>query len=229
MVGFLSVLLFIIVVLGICGLIDPQFMTNLFRKSKLMSRKQISIPLIAIVIVGIVLISAVAPNSTKTIHTQEASSNIANSTSAPKVTIKQITETQSIPFTTTNENDNSLDQGQTKVEQNGVDGVETQIYKITYANGIQISKTLMSQSVTTQPVNEVVAIGTYVAPPPVSTPSVAPAPAPSTSSCYPLSDEGTCYEPGEYCRDSDQGTSGVAGDGKSITCEDNDGWRWEPN
>ena len=41
--------------------------------------------------------------------------------------------------------------------------------------------------------------------------------------CYPLSDEGTCYEPGEYCRDSDQGITGIAGDGKSIICEDNDG------
>ena len=56
-----------------------------------------------------------------------------------------------------------------------------------------------------------------------------PAPASSTpSGCYPLSNEGTCYEPGEYCRNSDHGASGVAGDGKSIICEDNDGWRWEP-
>lgn len=46
--------------------------------------------------------------------------------------------------------------------------------------------------------------------------------------CHPLSDEGTCYEPGEFCRNTDHGVSGVAGDGKSITCEDNDGWRWEP-
>jgi hypothetical protein len=65
---------------------------------------------------------------------------------------------------------------------------------------------------------------------PAAAPSTtAPAAAPSTSSgCYPLSDEGTCYEPGEYCRDSDHGASGVAGDGESIICEDNDGWRWEP-
>jgi hypothetical protein len=35
-------------------------------------------------------------------------------------------------------------------------------------------------------------------------------------------------EPGEYCRDSDQGVTGVAGDGESIICEDNDGLRWEP-
>lgn len=52
---------------------------------------------------------------------------------------------------------------------------------------------------------------------------------PSTaSSCYPLSDEETCYEPGEFCRDDDHGMTGLAGDGETITCEDNDGWRWEP-
>ena len=63
----------------------------------------------------------------------------------------------------------------------------------------------------------------------VAAPAPAPKPSPSISSgCYPLSDEGTCYEPGEYCRDSDHGASGVAGDGERITCEDNDGWRWEP-
>jgi hypothetical protein len=48
------------------------------------------------------------------------------------------------------------------------------------------------------------------------------------ASCTPLSNEGTCYEPGEYCRENDHGLSGVAGDGEAITCEDNDGWRWEP-
>lgn len=82
---------------------------------------------------------------------------------------------------------------------------------------------------------------TVPAPPasPSRTPSPSPAPAPSTSappaspppaatSCYPISDEGTCYEPGEFCRDDDHGVSGLAGDGETITCEDNDGWRWEP-
>jgi hypothetical protein len=63
-------------------------------------------------------------------------------------------------------------------------------------------------------------------PPPQTT---APAAAPATpSGCYPRTDAGNCYEPGEYCRDSDHGVSGVAGDGKAISCEDNDGWRWEP-
>lgn len=58
-----------------------------------------------------------------------------------------------------------------------------------------------------------------------TTPATAPAPA----GCYPISDEGTCYEPGEYCRYDDEGVTGVAGDGETITCQDNDGWRWEPS
>jgi hypothetical protein len=61
-------------------------------------------------------------------------------------------------------------------------------------------------------------------PPPAPTSAAAPPPA----SCSPLTNGGNCYEPGEYCRTSDRGTSGVAGDGEKITCEDNNGWRWEP-
>jgi hypothetical protein len=59
------------------------------------------------------------------------------------------------------------------------------------------------------------------APPPVVT-TTAPA------ACTPKTNAGNCYEPGEFCRASDHGATGVAGDGKSIKCEDNDGWRWEP-
>jgi hypothetical protein len=65
-------------------------------------------------------------------------------------------------------------------------------------------------------------------PPPTTTP---PPPPPTTAapvSCHPLTDGGNCYEPGEFCRASDHGATGLAGDGKTITCEDNGGWRWEP-
>jgi len=53
-------------------------------------------------------------------------------------------------------------------------------------------------------------------------------PPPTPTSCHPLTDGGNCYEPGEYCRDTDHGVTGVAGDGETIRCEDNNGWRWEP-
>jgi hypothetical protein len=50
----------------------------------------------------------------------------------------------------------------------------------------------------------------------------------ATTGCHPLTDEGTCYEPGDYCRTSDHDATGVAGDGEAITCEYRNGWRWEP-
>ncbi len=68
-------------------------------------------------------------------------------------------------------------------------------------------------------------VRTYAPPPPP------PAPAPThaaAAACHPLTNGGNCYEPGEFCRNVDHGASGVAGDGKAITCANNNGWRWEP-
>ncbi len=69
------------------------------------------------------------------------------------------------------------------------------------------------------------------APTPVSTPAPNPVPttpSPTAAGCTPIDDEGGCYKPGEYCRDDDHGTTGRAGDGQTITCEDENGtWYWE--
>lgn len=61
------------------------------------------------------------------------------------------------------------------------------------------------------------------------TTTVAKSPTTTTpSGCYPIDDEGGCYEPGEYCRDDDHGTTGRAGDGATIVCDDRNGtWYWE--
>jgi hypothetical protein len=56
----------------------------------------------------------------------------------------------------------------------------------------------------------------------------ASAPTAAAHGCYPRTDEGTCYEPGQYCRAADQGVAGVAGDGRTIVCMDDNGLRWEP-
>ena len=66
-------------------------------------------------------------------------------------------------------------------------------------------------------------------PPPLPAPkTTAPAPPPPPSGCYPKASTGNCYEPGEFCPHADAGMRGVAGDGKAIICEDNNGLRWEP-
>jgi hypothetical protein len=82
---------------------------------------------------------------------------------------------------------------------------------------------------TTQPPPPPTTTTTRPPPPPTTTTTYAPPPTTAAPvGCHPLTDGGNCYEPGEFCRDSDHGATGVAGDGETITCEDNDGWRWEP-
>ena len=49
-----------------------------------------------------------------------------------------------------------------------------------------------------------------------------------SGACHPTSKKGNCYEPGEMCAKTQYRESGVAGDGKSITCKEVKGiWRWE--
>jgi len=73
---------------------------------------------------------------------------------------------------------------------------------------------------------------TAAPPPAAEAPAPAPpAPAPPTAApagCYPLTNAGNCYQPGEFCRTSDHGRTGRAGNGEAIVCEYNNGWRWEP-
>ena len=46
--------------------------------------------------------------------------------------------------------------------------------------------------------------------------------------CYPKAPSGNCYEPGEFCLQADASMTGVAGDGKAITCELVSGrYHWE--
>ena len=75
---------------------------------------------------------------------------------------------------------------------------------------VQAADTSSTESVTAAP-----------PPPPPAATSAAPG-------CHPLTNGGKCYEPGELCRTADHGATGVAGDGEGITCQNNNGWRWEP-
>jgi hypothetical protein len=45
-------------------------------------------------------------------------------------------------------------------------------------------------------------------------------------SCYPTASSGNCYQPGQICPSSYHGVTGVAEDGTTIICQDNNGWRW---
>ena len=114
-------------------------------------------------------------------------------------------------------------------------GKNGKIYQhpINYVRYVHISNGEVSFATTRDtavaPVSPPVTTPTTPAPTQPATPAPTPTQTPAPSSCTPLTNGGNCYEPGEYCRNSDHGSSGVAGDGKSITCTDNNGWRWEPS
>lgn len=219
----LFLLLFIIALVGlIWGVVAPKSLANHSKKN--LTRKHFSLGFGTLAILFFILTAVTAPKQPKS-QTIRLTTTNTQSTSKPSIQTKTITQIKTVPFTSSTVNDASLAQGTTEVSIKGVNGVETFTYKDTYTNGKQTAQKLISDVVTTPPINQVTSVGTYVASTPATT---SPTPAPSTTSCYPTTDEGGCYEPGEYCRTSDEGTTGVAGDGKSITCEDNNGWRWEP-
>ncbi|MHB9054266.1 MAG: G5 domain-containing protein, partial [Thermoleophilia bacterium] len=84
-----------------------------------------------------------------------------------------------IPFTSTTENNPGLAQGQTQIKQAGQNGSKEVKTKITYVDGKETKREVVSATVTTQPVPQITSVGTYVAPPPAPAPN--PTPAPDTS------------------------------------------------
>lgn len=82
----------------------------------------------------------------------------------PVIDTKDITSIEAIPYDTVSQNDNTLAKGMTKVLVDGVKGERTIVYRVTYTDGQETSRELISSTVTRQPISKVVAIGTYVAP-----------------------------------------------------------------
>jgi len=80
------------------------------------------------------------------------------------------TETQSVAYDNTNVDDNTLTKGDTKVTTTGVNGeqrVKHQVTKYTPNGCKPNTDTVISTTITKKPVNQVTAVGTYVAPAPV--------------------------------------------------------------
>ena len=64
-----------------------------------------------------------------------------------------------IPFETIEQNDDTLPKGQTKVVRDGVNGERTILTEVSTVDGVQTSK-VVDNSITTQPINKIVAVGT---------------------------------------------------------------------
>jgi resuscitation-promoting factor RpfB len=86
----------------------------------------------------------------------------AETTAAPTVETKIITETEEIPFSSKTVNDSSLEKGKTSIETVGVNGVKTLTYEQTFTAGVAGDKVLVKEEITTKPITQVTAIGTKV-------------------------------------------------------------------
>lgn len=106
--------------------------------------------------------AAISPGATGGL----AEPTTAATTQGPEPVIQRrvVTETQAIAFGTETVRDNTLAKGTETVRTRGVPGVRTLTYEVTFTDGVQTAKKLVRSVVTTEPVTQVVAVGTKPSP-----------------------------------------------------------------
>jgi hypothetical protein len=149
--------------------------------------------ILALAVLGTVLVFATIHNPakqsnsikplavTKSSAKKEVSQPAVQAPPQKKITTKQVAETQVIEYHSVEQNDENLEKGKTQVISQGANGQKNIIYKVTYADGAEITREKISEVVTVQPVNKITKIGTYVAP--VITPTPPSGPAGATALC----------------------------------------------
>ncbi|MEG3266381.1 G5 domain-containing protein, partial [Streptococcus suis] len=82
----------------------------------------------------------------------------------PVITTEEVTETKAVPYETVRENDPTLEEGKEVVSVAGKAGVRTIVYTVTKTDGVETSRVVKSDVVTTPAVNEVIKVGTKKVP-----------------------------------------------------------------
>jgi hypothetical protein len=167
------------------------------------------------------VLAGTAINATASPHTNQPTNPTPKPpVSQPKITKSTITETADVEFEKTTVNDGNLEKGKTEIRTVGVNGVKTFTYEVTLENGKQTDKKLLKEEVTTTPISEVTAIGTYVAPKPACDPNYSGACVPIASDvdCAGGSGNGPAYIYGPvYVIGTD--IYGLDRDGDGVGCE----------
>lgn len=151
--------------------------------------------------VGIAASAANHPASpTADIAATASADSTPTPTPTPTAEVRTETAEEAIPFAATTADDATHDVGWTAVTTNGQNGVKTKTYRVTYVDGVETARELVSEAVTTPPVDQVTSVGTrQPAPPPAAAPAPAPAPAPGggcdshyTGACVPIAKDVDC-------------------------------------
>lgn len=155
--------------------------------------------LISVGTIGAISSNANTDNNTNSnsIQTVQSAEPEQKEQKEPRITTEEVAETSEEPFETEYYDDGNLASGTTRVDQEGQNGVRTKTYKVTYTDGKETSRELISDEITTEPVNKIVANGTYTAPAP-ATSEAQETPAGATAICndgtysYSQNHSGTC-------------------------------------
>jgi micrococcal nuclease len=96
-----------------------------------------------------------------------------------KIEVQEVTRQEVIPFTAQQQDNPSAQKGESRIIQAGVNGEKTLVYEVTYSDGVETKRALKNETVTKQPIPQIVTIGSRVAAPP----EPAPTPAPQATNC----------------------------------------------
>lgn len=80
-----------------------------------------------------------------------------------RVNTSDVTQVSPVEYATVVKNDSSILKGVKKVVQTGQAGEKSAVFKVTFENGAEVSRALVSETVTKEPVQQIVATGTSVA------------------------------------------------------------------
>jgi resuscitation-promoting factor RpfB len=97
------------------------------------------------------------PTASSPAPTGESSSSAP---AAPVVETRRVTETVPVPFDERTVDDPTLPRGTRVLRTPGVAGEKTLTYEVTLTDGVETGRRLISESVTRQPVSQIVAVGT---------------------------------------------------------------------
>ena len=98
--------------------------------------------------------------STNNNSNTSTNNNSNNSSNTQKTTTKNINVDEPIVYSTQEIQEVNLPRGQKQTSQAGKNGVKRITYKVTYnSNGTEISRTKVSESVISQPVNQIIKVG----------------------------------------------------------------------
>ena len=77
-----------------------------------------------------------------------------------RVTTETVVETEEIGYETAYEDDSSLPKGEERVSRDGENGQKEVSYQVTYVDGAEEAREATGETVTKEPVNKVVKVGT---------------------------------------------------------------------